>query len=289
MEQYQLNNDRVIPCIGFGTFPQKQELEKNIPIVLKHGYRLIDTSDNYYNEGFVGRGIGKAEECTQDLIITTKFSQPLRTRELEKCFAESKERLGGQVHIYLLHWPYPFLWKMQWKKMEELYMQGECQVIGVCNFEKNKLKKLLKFCRIKPMINQYERHPLFQQQELTQFCFENNIQVMSYSPIARKDDKLLENETLKGIAEKYGKSVGQIILRWNIEHKCIPIPGSSSEIHIKENIDIFDFELTKAEIKKIDELEEGYRIRFDPKKRFSIKQKWSFLICFVKNVLKKDA
>lgn len=157
--------------------------------------------------------------------------------------------------------------------MEELYLAGKCEAIGVCNFDLGYMKELLKFCKVKPAINQFERHPMYQQQELVDFCQENDIAVMAYSPVARMDKRLHESPVLKEIAEKYGKTVSQIILRWDIDTGCIPIPASSSEKHISENYDVFDFFLTKEEIEAINSLEKGKRIRYNPRTRFTRKEK----------------
>jgi len=153
MQKIKLANGMELPCFGYGTFPQKEILEQNVPLAIKYGYQLIDTSDNYYNESYIGAGLRQTLANQEKLVIISKFSQPYRTGELEQCFQESKKALNSQLSIYLLHWPYPFLWKIQWKKMEELYFAGECQAIGVCNFNRKKLKKLLTICRVKPMIN----------------------------------------------------------------------------------------------------------------------------------------
>lgn len=269
-----------MPVIGYGTFPQKETLCDNIPIAYNLGYRMIDTSDNYLNEQFVGDGLSRIK--SNDIVVVTKFSQPLRTYEFETCFTESLNKVNKRGLIYLLHWPFPYLWRRQWRKMEDLYLKGECAAIGVCNFDVGYLKELLMFCRVKPMINQFERHPLFQQKELVTLCQNENIQVMSYSPLARMDAELSLNSTLIEIASKYSKTVNQIILRWNIDTHCIPIPASSSEIHIRENINIFDFELTEEEINEINGLDCGKRIRFNPRTRFEGLEKLSFAIVGIK-------
>lgn len=284
MQKIKLANGMELPWFGYGTFPQKEILEKNIPLAVECGYRLIDTSDNYYNERYIGLGLQHILEKTEKPVVISKFSQPYRTGELEKCFRESKEALNHQLSIYLLHWPYPFLWKIQWKKMEKLYFAGECQAIGVCNFNRKKLEELLRICRVKPTINQIERHPMFQQNEIVDFCEKNEILIMSYSPIARQNSVLMSNDVLSALAKKYGKTVSQIVLRWNVQNGHIPIPASSSENHIRENIDIFDFSLAQEEMHQIDELEAGMRVRFDPDKRFTWKQKIKMLICRIKLV-----
>ncbi len=284
MENRVLNNGMKIPVIGIGTFPYKEELYNALPIALNAGYRLIDTSDNYQNENYIGNVYQKLESTQLNNIITiTKFSQPYQSHFFYKVFKRSQKALYSNtkhnIDIYLLHWPYPFLWKKHWKKMERLYQNGQCKAIGVCNFEKKNLEKLLDICTIKPMINQIECHPMFQQKETIEFCKNNNIQVMSYSPFARMDTKLIKNNYLCKLAEKYGKHVQQIILRWNIQKGLIPIPASVSKKHIISNFDIFDFELTDDEINGIDNLECGMRVRFDPKTRFTTKQKILFWVC----------
>lgn len=281
-KEIKLRNGMILPAIGMGTFPFKEELHTAIPIAVNTGFRLIDTSDNYNNEEYVGDVYAKFADTNSDVLIVTKFSQPYMTPFFGRAFESSRNKLYKSdkhpVDIYLLHWPYPFLWKKQWKKMENLYKSGKCKAIGVCNFEIDDLKKLLKICTVPPMINQFECHPMFQQKELTDFCRDNNIQVMSYSPFARMDKKLVNNRYLKLLADKYEKSVQQIILRWNIQKGFIPIPASVSKKHIISNYDIFDFELTGDEIEEIDGLECGFRVRFDPKKRFSTIQK---IKCFI--------
>lgn len=271
----ELNNKYEIPSIGFGTFPYKEVIVNSLRKAIKGGVKLIDTSDNYGNEDFVGEGLSGID--LTDVTIISKFSQPYRTHELEKCYEESKKKLG-KLNIYLLHWPYPYLWKKQWRRMEELYRSGKCDAIGVCNFDLGYMKELLSFCRVKPAVNQFERHPLFQQQGLVDFCQDNDIAVMAYSPVARMDKDLQESDVLKRLSAKYGKTINQIILRWDIDTNCIPIPASSSEKHIKENYNIFDFSLTEDEIERINRMDVGKRIRFNPRSRFSTREKIHFFI-----------
>ena len=264
-------------CIGYGTFPLKDELVETVPLAVRAGYRLVDTSDNYGNEKHVGAGLAASGPESENVVVVTKFSKPARTHEFGRIFRASRKNLGGRIDVYLLHWPYPFLWKKQWRTIEDLYLAGECRAIGVCNFDRRRLEALLRFCRVKPMIDQFERHPLFQQEETAAFCRANGIQVMSYSPFARMDPALMENPVLKEIAAVHGKTVGQVILRWNIEHGDIPIPASKSSAHIAANLEVFDFALAPEEVARIDALEAGHRVRFDPDKRFTFSQKMRFL------------
>lgn len=288
---FSLSNGLEIPCIGYGTYPLKEDLIECAGKAYDTGYRLFDTSDNYENEQYLGEALdrikGRDNGDASNIIVISKFSQAFRTHELEQCFEESLDKLRGKLDIYLLHWPYPYLWEQQWKKMEKLYQAGRCRAIGVCNFEVPKLRRLLKICEIKPMVNQIERHPTFQQSEIADFCRRNGIQVMSYSPIARKNEKLFGDERLKGVAERYDKSIGQIVLKWNLQEDSIPIPGSRSEKHIIENISIDDFVLKDEDMKILDSMECGNRIRFAPEKRFSLKEKNEMLIYRTKRSVKK--
>ena len=160
-------------------------------------------------------------------------------------------------------------------------------MIGVCNFEVKHLKKLLSKCRIKPMFNQIELHPLFRQPEICGFCEEHGIRIMSYSPLARMNARLFQNEQLELLAEKYSKSIAQVILRWNIQHEYIPIPATANLSHAEMNIDIFDFELTDDEMLLIDSLDEGMRIRYNPNTMFSNGQKIKGYIGHIEYILKK--
>lgn len=268
--------------VGYGTFPLGEELVRTIPQVVDCGYRLVDTSDNYKNEKFVGRGLAACGISRDRVTVVTKFSRPLKTYRLEECFNQSERNLGGRIDMYLLHWPYPFLWKVQWRKLEELYLSGRCKEIGVCNFDRPRLEKLLRFCRVKPAVCQFERHPMFQQNETAEFCRENGIKVMCYSPFARMNSRLMKNAVIGRIAESHSMTPGQVILRWSVERGDIPIPASSSEGHIRENFDIEGFSLSDGEMREIDALDAGMRVRFNPDNRFSLEKKIKFLILRVK-------
>lgn len=280
-----LNNGYEIPMLGFGTHPNKENLIEIIPNALhiQGGYRMFDTSDNYHNEKFLGEALKtKFDEFgRENLFLITKFSAGTSASKFASVFKTSLENLfpnreNESIDIYLMHWPYPFLYRSIWKKMEEKYLAGECKAIGVCNFEVKHLQKLMKNCRIKPMLNQIECHPFFRQAEICSYCEEHQIQIMSYSPLARMNENLMNCSELEKLAGKYKKTVGQIILRWDFQHKYITLASSKSAAHMKLNRDIFDFCLTEDEMKVIDSLDCGMRIRFDPNKRFTLKQKVLF-------------
>lgn len=277
MRNIAIKNDELdLPGFGYGTYPQKETLSETIPVAVSAGYRLVDSSDNYFNEEFVGRGLAECGDVRDHVLVATKFSWPQWSYKMFRCFERSRKRLGGRIDLYLLHWPYPFLWKMQWRRMERLVSSGRCRWIGVCNFELPQLERLLRFCKVKPVVNQFERHPLFQQNDIASFCRANGIRVMCYSPLARMDKRLVESRVIMRLAGKYGKSAAQIVLRWHVEHGDMPIPASSSKERIVSNFDVWDFALTKDEMAEIDSLQAGCRIRFDPKTRFSFSAKVKF-------------
>lgn len=268
--------------VGYGTFPLKEELVWTVPLAVSVGYRLIDTSDNYHNEEFIGRGLAQCTVARDELMVVTKFSAPRKTGRISDCFSASERKLGGRIDVYLLHWPYPFLWKRQWRELENLYLSGRVGAIGVCNFDRRRLARLLKSCRVKPAYNQFERHPLFQQRETERFCREQGIGVMCYSPLARNDDRLLGSPQIVAIAANHRVTPSQVVLRWNVQHGNIPLPASRSEGHIRGNNDINGFALSEAEMNRIDELESGLRIRYDPDRRFTFRQKFGFLALALK-------
>ncbi len=273
MEYVTLNNGFTLPVMGMGTYPQKEELKELIPEAFRLGYTLFDTSDNYSNEKFYGQGYyGSVDkERPQNSITITKFSYPFE--DFRWVYEKSIKNIYGSHRrenlVYLLHWPYPHLYPHIWKFMEDLYIEGKCEAIGVCNFETTHLSVLLQNCRIKPMINQVECHPLFRQKEICAMCEENDIQIMAYSPLGRMDYRLIDNPILNKLARKYNKTVVQIVLRWHIERGRVVIPATKNPTRLDENINIFDFRLTREEVELIDELECGLRIRFDPNNRFT--------------------
>lgn len=291
----KLYNDVELPDIGAGTYPYREELISLVPSLIDNGYRLFDSSDNYHNEEKLGEALSRVNtDLLDNVVIMTKYSWPQKS--VKKAFDESSKKIfsntitpNRKADIYLMHWPYPYLWERRWREMENLYRRGYCKAIGVCNFNEKNMERLLSICRVKPMINQFECHPMYQQRSLIELCNKEKIQVISYSPLARINKELFENELLVSIAKKHNKSVSQVILKWNISEGRIPIPASGNVSHMKENHFLSDFKLDDNEIKAINSLERGMRIRFDPDTRFS----QPYRICFffyskLLNVISKD-
>lgn len=277
MTNYKLSNGKSIPRMGFGTFPQKQELIDSLGYAVacnKSGI-IIDTSDDYYNQTYIRKAIEKNAISEDDIIICTKFSFPHMLINFKEAFEITQAQLGinKNIDIYLLHWPYPIIFLDIWREMEKIYKEGRVQAIGVCNCEVKHLKYLLKHCEIPPMVNEIEIHPLFQQRDTCEFCKQHNIRVLAYSPFARMDKKVIENEILIDLSKKYNKSVQQIILRWDYQKEYIALPSSKSKTHVEENYNILDFVLLEEEMLKIDNLDNGHRVRFNPNTYFTMHDK----------------
>lgn len=261
-----LSNGVSMPYLGLGVFGinEGNELINAVKHALNTGYRHIDTASMYQNEPGVGRGIKESGVPREEVFVTTKvwntdqgYDQTLRA------FERSIDRLGFEyVDLYLIHWPVPGKYKATWKALEELYRQGRVKSIGVSNFLKHQLVDLLTVCEIKPMVNQMEFHPYLVQPSLLDFCRKNQIQYEAWSPIIK--GKVTNIEVLRLLGEKYGKSSVQVVLRWDLQKGVVTIPKSSNPDRIKSNADLFDFELSEEDMKRIDLLDRYSRIGPDP-------------------------
>ena len=251
----KLANGVDIPSIGFGTYKlgEEQEVIDKVKLALNLGYRQIDTASFYGNEEGVGKGIAESGIDRKDIFLVTKlWNDDHGYEETINAFNKSIKKLGvDYLDLYLIHWPNK-LNSETWRAFEDLYKEGKVRAIGVCNFKIGHLEELKKTAKIMPMVNQIEIHPCKTQKETIEYCNENNIQVVAWGPIMR--GKILSLTLMLELSEKYNKSIAQITLRWHIQNGVIPIPKSSNEERIKANIDIFDFDISSEDIKKIDEL-----------------------------------
>ena len=253
-----LSNGVKMPSIGFGTYKSgsDEETAKIIKYALKIGYRQIDTASFYGYEVGIGNGIKESGINREDIFLVTKlWNDDHGYDKTIEAFNKSLERLQvDYIDLYLIHWPNK-LNSETWKAFEHLYKTGKVKSIGVCNFKIGHLEELKKTAEIMPMVNQVEIHPQSSKNDMLRYCEENNIQLVAWSPIMR--GKLFSNELILGLAEKYKKTIAQIILRWHVQRGIIPIPKSSNEGRIKENLSIFDFELSNDDMSIIDSLNEG--------------------------------
>ncbi|MDC0762753.1 aldo/keto reductase [Brevibacillus sp. HB1.2] len=265
-----LYNGVKMPWVGLGVFKveEGQELEQAVKTAIKHGYRSIDTAAIYNNEEGVGRGIRaglqEAGITREDLFVTSKvWNSDLGYESTLEAYETSLKKLGLEyLDLYLIHWPVEGKFKEAWRALETLYKKGLVKAIGVSNFHVHHLEELLKDAEIKPMVNQVEFHPRLSQDELRAYCKEQGIQFEAWSPLMQ--GQLLDNPVLKGMAEKYGKSIAQVIIRWDLQNGVVTIPKSTKEHRIVENASVFDFELSKEDMEMIHALNQNHRVGPDP-------------------------
>lgn len=254
-----LSNGVKIPSIGFGTYKSgdDEETAKIIKNALNLGYKMIDTASFYNNEVGIGNGIKESGIDRKDIFIVTKlWNDDHGYDNTIEAFNKSLNNLQvDYIDLYLIHWPNK-LNSETWRAFEHLYEAGKVKAIGVCNFKVEHLEELKKTAKIMPMVNQVEIHPFSTKNNIINYCKDNNIKVVAWSPISR--GRVLSNELMIDLSQKYKKSIVQIVLRWHMQKGVIPIPKSSNENRIKENIDIFDFEISSEDMKAIDSLDEGY-------------------------------
>ncbi|MED4117048.1 aldo/keto reductase [Priestia megaterium] len=265
-----LHNGVKMPGFGLGVFKVEEgpELVNAIKVAMKHGYRSIDTAAIYGNEEGVGQGIREglkeAGISRENVFVTSKvWNADLGYDATIAAYETSLKKLGlDYLDLYLIHWPVEGKYKEAWRALETLYKEGKVKAIGVSNFQAHHLKDLMEDAEINPVINQVEYHPRLTQKELQAFCEKHHIQLEAWSPLMQGE--LLDNEVLTEIANKHNKSVAQVILRWDVQNGIITIPKSTKEHRIVENASIFDFELTKEEMERIDELNQNHRVGPDP-------------------------
>ena len=253
-----LSNDVRMPYLGLGVYSMNnEEVTGAIHHALEAGYRLIDTASVYGNEEGVGKAVRESDLPREEIFVTSKVWNIDQGYERTlKAFDKSMNRLGlDYLDLYLIHWPVSDQYKDTWKALEKLYNEGRIRAIGVSNFLIHHLKDLMEDAEITPMVNQVEFHPHLVQQELHDFCHEHQIQSEAWAPLMR--GKVNDIHLLRGLAEKYGKTPAQIVLRWDLQKGVVTIPKSSNPERIRSNADVFDFELSEGDVKRIDDLEQG--------------------------------
>lgn len=250
-----------IPVLGLGTYPlTDREAERVVAEALEVGYRLVDTAENYRNEEGVGRGLRASGVDRAELFVTTKFNAEWHGEELvARAFEGSARRLGVEyVDLLLIHWPNPAQdrYVSAWRGLIALREAGLVRAIGVSNFKPAHLQRLLDETGVAPDVNQIELNPRVSRAELREFGARHGIVTEAWSPIG-KGGELLEEPAITGIAERLGRTPAQVVLRWHVQLGNVAIPKTANRERLRENLDVFDFELTDADMRALSDLDRG--------------------------------
>lgn len=252
--------------LGLGTYRADEgpDVEREVSYGLDLGYRTIDTAALYGNEHSVSKAMRHSGVAREDVFVTTKlWNDDQGYDSALRAFDDSLERLSfDYVDLYLVHWPVDAKMRDTWRAMEAILASGRTRAIGVCNFLAHHLETLGTFANVAPALNQIEHHPRLQQPGLVAYCHEHSIAVQAWAPIMR--GKVLLIPEIVQIAQSHRKTPAQVTLRWILQHDVITIPKSVHERRIAENADVYDFELSSAEMAIIDSLDRGQRIGPDP-------------------------
>lgn len=266
METVKLNNGVEMPKLGFGVFQvtDLDQCEQAVVDAIDSGYRLIDTAAAYQNEAAVGRAIKRSGVDRKELFITSKlWVSDANYERAQKGIEQSLNNLGlDYLDLYLLHQPYGDV-VGAWRALEEAYKAGKIRAIGVSNFYGDQLKNLELSNEVKPAINQIEVNPWYQQKSEVDFARSDDIQVEAWAPFAEGKHEIFTNKVIAEIANKYGKSNGQVILRWLLQRGIVVIPKSVHKNRMAENINVFDFELKSDEMNALNNLDKGESQFFD--------------------------
>ncbi|UMT76292.1 aldo/keto reductase [Staphylococcus roterodami] len=263
-----LNNGYPMPSVGLGVYKiTDEDMTKIVNAAIEAGYRAFDTAYFYGNEASLGSALKDIGVSREELFLTTKLWNDYQGYDKTfEFFNKSIENLQTDyLDLFLIHWPCEEdgLFVETYKAMEELYEQGKIKAIGVCNFKQHHLETLMSETHIVPMVNQIEVHPYFNQQDVQDFCDRHDIKVTAWMPLMRNRG-LLDDPVINKLAEKYEKTPAQIVLRWHLAHNRIIIPKSQTPKRIRENIDLFDFNLELTEVAEIDALNKNARQGKDP-------------------------
>ena len=266
MDYVTLNNGIKMPLLGVGTFQIKDpaECERAVRDAIDVGYRLIDTAASYGNEEAVGKAVRESGVPREELFVTTKLWISDASYEgAKRGFAASMERLGlDYLDLYLIHQPLGDYYGA-WRAMTELYREGKIRSIGVCSFYPDRLADLIAFNEVAPAVNQVECNIFFQQEKALTYMKSKGVQMQSWAPFAEGHNDLFHNPTLTAIGEKYGKSVAQVVLRWQLQRGIVCIPKSTRRERMEQNFNVFDFILSQEDMDAIAALDTGVSSFFD--------------------------
>lgn len=269
MEYVKLANGVEMPILGYGVYQvAKDECERCVTDALEVGYRHIDTAQSYFNEEEVGAAIAKSGIPRKELFVTSKvWIEHYGYEECRKSVEESLEKLGTDyIDLMLLHQPFADYYGA-WRALEDMYEEGRLRAIGVSNFYPDRLVDIASFARIRPMVNQVETHPLNQQTEAHEWMKKYGVQHEAWAPFGEGKGGMFTNPVIASVAEKYGKTVAQVILRWEIQRGIVVIPKSVRKERMAENFDVFDFTLSDEDMAlmaTLDKKESAFFSHYDP-------------------------
>lgn len=276
----KLNNGVEMPMEGFGVFQVSDlaQCQQTVEMALDVGYRLLDTASSYQNEEAVGRAIQASGIPRESLFVTTKaYIQQMGYEQTRAAFEESRIKLGlDYLDLYLIHMPFGDYYG-SWRAMEELYKEGKVRAIGVSNFDSARLMDLCYNVEITPQVNQIERHPHFQREGELKIMAELGVQPEAWAPFAEGLKGMFTDPILMEIAAKHGKSVAQVILRWDIQRGVAVIPKSVHRDRLEENLDVWNFALDTGDLAKIATLDKGCPSMLDPNKPSEVRRVYDYL------------
>lgn len=262
----QLNNGVEMPVLGLGVYKSRDgsEVVNAIHYALEAGYRHIDTASFYHNEAGVGKAVRTSGVPRENIFVTSKvWITEQGYEETLKAFDASLEKLGfDYLDLYLIHWPVPNKYIQSWRALEKLYREGKVKAIGLSNCLVHQIEEVQSCAEVQPAVLQNEFHPRLVQQQLINFCRQNHIVYEAWSPLMR--GRILENEIILSLAEKYGRTPAQIVIRWDLQKGVVTIPKSVHRERIIENAAVFDFKLTEEDINLIDSLDREERTGAHP-------------------------
>ena len=263
---FTLHNGVEMPYLGLGVYLSKdgQEVSNAVKWALEAGYRHVDTASIYENETGVGEGLKASDVPREDVFLVSKVWNSDQGYDTTlRAFEASLQRLDTEyLDLYLIHWPVAGKYKETWKALERLYADKRIRAIGVSNFMQHHLQDLLDGADVVPMVNQMEFHPYLVQQSLLDFCKANRIQYEAWSPLMQ--GHIFKDPAFQELATKYGRTIAQIVLRWNLQKGVVTIPKSSKKERILANADLFDFEISQEDMHHLDAMDQGKRFGPDP-------------------------
>lgn len=269
MEYVTLSNGVKMPILGYGVYQvTKEECERCVLDALSVGYRSLDTAQSYFNEEQVGTAIKKSGIPREDIFLTTKvWIEHYGYEEAKASVLESMRKLQTEyLDLCLLHQPFSDYYGA-WRALEDLYEEGRIRAIGISNFYPDRMVDIASFARIRPMVNQVETHPFNQQRKAKEYMDKYGVQIEAWAPFGEGRGGLFENETLKAIGAKYGKTPAQVMLRWHIQRGVVVIPKSTHIERMEENLNVFDFALSDEDMQTIaamDKAESSFFSHYDP-------------------------